>query len=179
MFITGPKLHIAGYITLYAEQAQYQENLKDKMTKSAFNATVVYIQDSQSPVRLALNLMMNMLSQNTDKSGKTLLDQNVHRIAEVLVITQTNRLPNREQLLQLVECYENESMTNIMRKDMMQKLSEGIFQESPIQKDKSMSKPTPRSRSAVQMKGSDSDSELDLDEQEVQTRSMSDDDFKA
>ncbi len=70
-------------------------------------------------------------------------------------------------------------MTNIMRKDMMQKLSEGIFQESPIQKDKSMSKPTPRSRSAVQMNGSDSDSELDQDEQEVQTRSMSDDDLKA
>ena len=151
------------------------------MTTSAFNATVVYIQDSQSPAekRLALNLMINMLSQNTDKSGKTLLDQNVHRIAEVLVITQTNRLPSREQLLQLVECYENESMTNIMRKDMMQKLSEGIFQESPIKKDKSTSKPTPRSRSAVQMKGSDSDSDLDQDEQEVQTRSMSDDDFKA
>ena len=120
------------------------------MTTSAFNATVVYIQDSQSPAerRLALNLMINMLSQNTDKSGKTLLDQNVHRIAEVLVITQTNRLPNREQLLQLVECYENESMTNIMRKEMMQKLSAGIFQESPIQKDKSISKPTPRSRFA-------------------------------
>ena len=151
------------------------------MTTSAFNATVVYIQDSQSPAekRLALNLMINMLSQNTDKSGKTLLDQNVHRIAEVLVITQTNRLPSREQLLQLVECYENESMTNIMRKDMMQKLSEGIFQESPIRKDNSMLKPTPRSRSAVQMKGSDSDSDLDQDEQEVQTRSMSDDDFKA
>jgi hypothetical protein len=68
-------------------------------------------------------------------------------------------------------------MTNIMRKDMMQKLCEGIFQESPIKKDKSTSKPTPRSRSAVQ--GSDSDSDLDQDEQEVQTRSMSDDDFKA
>ena len=58
------------------------------MTTSAFNATVVYIQDSQSPAekkkRLALNLMINMLSQNTDKSGKTLLDHNVHRIAEVL-----------------------------------------------------------------------------------------------
>ncbi len=64
------------------------------MTTSAFNATVVYIQDSQSPTetRLALNSMINVLSQNTDKSGKTLLDQNVHRIAEVLVITQTNRI---------------------------------------------------------------------------------------
>jgi hypothetical protein len=70
-------------------------------------------------------------------------------------------------------------MTNIMLIDMMQKLIEGIFQESPIQKDKSMSKPTPRSRSAVQMKGSDSDSDLDQDEQEVPTRSMSDNDFKA
>jgi hypothetical protein len=59
------------------------------MITSVFNATVVYIQDSQSPAekRLALNLMINMLSQNTDKSGKTLLDQNVHRIAEILVIT--------------------------------------------------------------------------------------------
>jgi hypothetical protein len=152
------------------------------MTTFAFNASVVYIQDSQSPAekRLASNLIINILSQNTDKSGKTLLDQNIHSIAEVLVIAQTNRLPSREQLLQLVECYENESMTNIiMRKDMMQILSEGIFQESPIQRDKSMSKPTLRSRSAVQMKGSDSDSDLDQDEQEVQTKSMSDDDFKA
>ena len=66
------------------------------MTTSAFNATVVYIQDSQSPAekRLALNLMINMLSQNTDKSGKTLLDQNVHRIAEVLVIMQTSQIEN-------------------------------------------------------------------------------------
>ncbi len=51
---------------------------------------------------LMLNLMINMLSQNTDKAGKILLDQNVHRIAElklnllnfaaeVLVITQTYR----------------------------------------------------------------------------------------
>jgi hypothetical protein len=127
------------------------------MTTSSFNATVVYIQDSQSPagIRLALDLMINLLSQNTDKTGKTILDQNVHRIVEVLVITQAKRFPNREQLLQLVECYENESMTNIMRKDMMQKLSEGIFQESPIQKDKSISKPTPRSRSGVRLKGSE------------------------
>ncbi len=88
------------------------------MTTSAFNATVVYVQDSQSPAekRVAFILMINMLSQNTDKAGNTLLDQNVHRIAGVLLITQTNRLPDREQLLQLVECYENESMTNIMRK---------------------------------------------------------------
>ncbi len=72
-------------------------------------------------------MAFNMLSQNTGKTGKTLLDQNVHRIAEVLLITQTNRLPTREQLLQPVECYENESMTNIMREDMLQKSSEGIF----------------------------------------------------
>ncbi len=66
------------------------------MTSSAFKATVVYIHDSQSPAEkiMASNLMMNMLSQNTDITGKTLLDQNVHRIAEVLVITQTSRLLN-------------------------------------------------------------------------------------
>jgi hypothetical protein len=70
------------YHSVRSARAQYQENQKDKMTTSAFNATVVYIQDSQSPAekRLALNLMIkhgvfNMLSQNTDKSGKNLLDQ--------------------------------------------------------------------------------------------------------
>ncbi len=60
---------------------------------------------------LALNLMINMLGQNTDKTGKTLLDQNVYSIAEVLVTTLTNTLPNQEQMLQLVECYDNDSMT--------------------------------------------------------------------
>ncbi len=55
--------------------------------------------DSQSPAekRLELHLMINMLSQNTDKTGKTLLDQNVLWIAEGLVIMQVNRLPNRRR----------------------------------------------------------------------------------
>jgi hypothetical protein len=104
-------------------RAQNQEILKDKMTTSTFNATVVYTQGSQRPAdkRLAWNLMINMLSKKTDKAGKT---QNVPRIAEVLAITQTNRLPNRKRLLQLVECYgsyDNESMSSIMRRNMMQK----------------------------------------------------------
>ena len=65
------------YHSVRSARAHYQENQKVEMTTSAFNATVVYIQDSQSPAekRLALNMMINMLSQNTDKSGKTLLDQ--------------------------------------------------------------------------------------------------------
>ncbi len=66
------------------------------MTTSAFNATVVYIQDSQSPAEklLSFNQMINMLSKKTDKTGKNLLDQNVHRIAEVLVIMQTSQIEN-------------------------------------------------------------------------------------
>jgi hypothetical protein len=68
------------------------------------------------------------------QTGKTLLDQNVHRIVEVLVITQTNRLPNRERFLQLVECCGNESITSIMRKVKMQKLSEGIFRNPQFKK---------------------------------------------
>ncbi len=73
------------------------------MTASAFNATVVYIQDSKSPAekRLAINSMKNMLSQIQTKQAR------LHCIAEVLVVMRTNRLPNREKLLQLVEGYDN------------------------------------------------------------------------
>jgi hypothetical protein len=46
------------------------------------------------------------------------------------VITQTNRLANREKMLQLVECYDSKSMTSMMTRNMMQKLFEGLFSGS-------------------------------------------------
>jgi hypothetical protein len=67
-------------------------------------------------------------------------------------------------LLQLLECYVSENMTSEMKRELMQNITEGIFQEFPTKKDKPIPKSTPRSRSAVQLKGSDSDSGLVQDD---------------
>ncbi len=44
------------------------------------------IQEGQSPAeqRFCLNLMINVMSQSTDKHQRSKLDLNVHKIAEVL-----------------------------------------------------------------------------------------------
>ena len=42
--------------------------------------------------------MINVMSQNTDKEKRSKLDSNVHKNAEVLLITQTSMLLNKEQL---------------------------------------------------------------------------------
>ena len=63
----------------------------------------IHIHEGQSPAerRFGLNLMINVTSQNTDKEKRSKLDLNVHKIAEVLLITQTSMLLNKEQLIAL------------------------------------------------------------------------------
>ncbi len=58
---------------------------------------------SRTKVRLilGLNLMINLMSQKPDKEKRSLLDLNVYKIAEVLLITQKIRLLSKEQLITL------------------------------------------------------------------------------
>ena len=74
---------------------------------SASKATVVYIQDNQSSAEksFGLNLMINMLSQNKNSEGQTFLHESVYHIAEILMITQTNKLLNSHQLMELIRAY--------------------------------------------------------------------------
>ncbi len=102
---------------------------KDKLQHFHSMQQLFVFKTSPAEKMLALNLMINMLGQNTDKTGKTLLDQNVYSIAEVLVITLTNTLPNQEQMLQLVECYDNESMTKYHAKRRDAKNIRRLFSE--------------------------------------------------
>ena len=66
--------------------------------------SVVYIQDNQNSEekRFGLNLMINMLSQTRNSTGDSLLDSTVHHIAECLIIMKVNRLPNAEQMIELL-----------------------------------------------------------------------------
>ena len=65
---------------------------------SANKATVVYIQESQSPVekRHGLNLMISMLSQRKDADGKMLLHKSVYQMAEIFVMMDITQLPDAD-----------------------------------------------------------------------------------
>ncbi len=62
------------------------------MTTSFQSGKNIFIQEGQSPTeqRFGLNLMINVLvnvmSQNTDKEKRSKRDPNVHKIAELLLI---------------------------------------------------------------------------------------------
>ncbi len=70
------------------------------MTTSFQSGKNIFIQEGQSPAeqRLGLNLMINVMRQNTDKEKQSKLDPNVHKIDEIL-ITQRSMLLNKEQLI--------------------------------------------------------------------------------
>jgi hypothetical protein len=61
----------------------------------------IFIQEGQSPAerRFGLNFMINAMSQNTDTEKRTKLDPNVHKIAEVLLITQTSTPPSQQRTI--------------------------------------------------------------------------------
>jgi hypothetical protein len=51
------------------------------MTTSFQSGRNIFIQEGQSPAeqRFGLNLMINVMSQNTDKEKRSKLDPNVHK----------------------------------------------------------------------------------------------------
>jgi hypothetical protein len=120
--------------------------------------------------------MINVMSQNTDKEKRSKLDPNVHKIAEVLLITQTSMLLNKEQLITLWAVWGAWNSDEISLKDkqlIINQLSGGTFSEKPVEEKKSASPSWQRSRYIVS-DGSESEAEPDQDRQhyrsEVETR---------
>ena len=73
------------------------------MTEANKATVCVYLQDNQSPAEknFSLNLMMNMSSQTENSNGDILLDATVNHIAEFLIITKGNKLPNVKQFIEM------------------------------------------------------------------------------
>ena len=106
---------------------------------------VVYIQDSQTPEekQLGLNLMMNTLSQTKNSKGEASLPTQVQQIAELLIMINENRLPNRQQMIKLMEEYPHDDISPEKKQTIIAKLSESVFDESPVKGT------PPRTRSKV------------------------------
>ena len=124
---------------------------------SASRVTVVYIQDNQSSAekRFGLNLMINMLSQNKNSEGQTFLHESVYHIAEILMITQTNKLLNSHQLMELIRAYPRSDIPLEAKKIILKQLSDSYFDESPVKKTSSSVKS--RQAEDEESEGSDSD----------------------
>ena len=75
------------------------------------------------------NLLINMLSQTKNSTGDSLLDSTVHHIAECLIIMKVNRLPNAEQMIELLRRYPHDDIKPEMKRVMIAKLSDGIFKK--------------------------------------------------
>ena len=132
--------------------------------------TVVYIQQNQSPAeqRFGLNLMLSMLNQNKNSAGETLLPDSVIKLAELLIGTGTTRFLTAEQLLKLLAAYSKDDIPPDYIKAMMAKVSDSVFDESPVKKATSSSKSrltasSAKSRHPVEKSdgsGTDSDQEV-------------------
>ena len=98
--------------------------------------TVVYIQDSQTQAekRHGLNLMISMTSQHKDSNGKIQLHKSVHAVAEIFVTTGQTRLLNADQLMQFIEAYPHDDMSQDMKRELLIQLSDGVFKETPVQR---------------------------------------------
>jgi hypothetical protein len=125
---------------------------------------VVYIQDSQSPEekQLGLNLMMNTLSQTKNSKGEASLPTQVQQIAELLIMINENRLPTRQQMIKLMEEYPHDDISPEKKQTIIAKLSESVFDESPVKGT------PPRTRSKV---GTPSARRQDDDQDESGTES--------
>ena len=76
-----------------------------------------------------------MLNQNKNSAGATLLPDSVIKLAELLVGTGTTRFLNAEQLLELLAVYPKDDIPPDFLKAMMAKVSNGLFDESPVKKN--------------------------------------------
>ena len=152
--------------------------------------TVVYIQQNQSPAeqRFGLNLMISMLNQNKNSAGETLLPDSVIKLAELLIGTGTTRFLTAEQLLKLLAAYSKDDIPPDYIKAMMAKVSDSVFDESPVKKITSSSKSrltasSAKSRQPVE-KSDGSGTDSDQEEQRspsvkvIQTKAPNEEDFK-
>jgi hypothetical protein len=153
------------------------------MTTSFRFGNNILIQEGQSPAeqRFGLILMINVMSQNTDKEKRSKLDPNVHKIAEVLLITQMSMLLNKEQLITLWRAWNSDEISLRDKQMILNQLSGGTFNEKPAEEKKSAPQSWQRSRYLVS-DGSELEAEPDQDRQyyrsEVETRAMSEGQLK-
>ena len=158
------------------------------MTEANKATVCVYLQDNQSPAekRFSLNLMINMLSQTKNSNGDILLDATVNHIAEFLIITKGTKLPNVKQFIEMLRLYPHGDIPDNTKRQMIAKLSDGIFDESPAKGRSSSSKPkltTPSSRQrfAEQSDGSGTDSDQEVQQarsgREIQVKAPTDDEI--
>ncbi len=96
--------------------------------------TVLYIQNKQNSAekRFGLNLTINMLSQTENSAGNILLDATVNHIAEFLIITKGNKFPTVRQFIDMLRSYPHGDIPFQTKQKMIAKLSDGVFDESPV-----------------------------------------------
>jgi hypothetical protein len=76
-------------------------------------------------------------------------DPNVRKIAEVLLITQTSMLLNKEQLITLWGAWNSDEISLKDKQLIINQLSGGTFSENPVEEKKSASPSWQRSRYLV------------------------------
>ncbi len=103
------------------------------MTEENKATVCVYLQDNQSPAekKFSLNLMINMLSKTKNSNCDILLHATVNHIAEFLFITKGSKLPNVKQFIEMLRLYPHGDILDNTKRQMIAKLSDGIFDESP------------------------------------------------
>ena len=141
-------------------------------TKSATKVVYIYDRQNSAEQRSGLNLMINMLSQTSNSDKVKLLDASVNHVAEFLIITKGNKIPNVQQFIEMLDLYPHRDIPLSTRKKMMAKLSDGIFVESPVKEKitSTMAKqysPSLRPRFAELSDGSGTDS--DQEDQQSQS----------
>ncbi len=86
--------------------------------------------------------MINVMSQNTDKEKNDfmyILDPNVHKITENILITQTSMLLNTEQSITLWRAWNSDEISLKDKQMIFNQLSGGTFNEKPAVEKKSAS----------------------------------------
>ncbi len=81
--------------------------------------------------------MVYMLSQNKNSEGQTFLHESVYHIAEILMITQTNKLLHSHQLMELIRKYPRSDIPLEAQKMILKQLSDSYFDESPVKETSS------------------------------------------
>ncbi len=136
------------------------------MTTSFQTGKNILLQEGQSPAeqRVGLNLKINAMSQNTYNEKWSKLDPNVHQIAEVLLITQTSMLLNKEQLIILWGAWNSDEISLKDKQRIINRLSGGTFIEKPVEEKMSAPQSWQRSRYLVS-DGSESEADPNQDRQ--------------
>jgi hypothetical protein len=75
--------------------------------------------------------MIYVMDQNTERK-RSKLNQNVHKIAEVLLITQTSMVLNKEQLITVWGAWNSDEISLKDKKKIINQLSGGTFNEKTV-----------------------------------------------